>query len=172
MDLITFHCSYLSYSPSIIRGENLVKYILAQVAPPSVGPTKVKLDQSFNQGGLQAKRARSVVGEQDDRGGSKRQRQEASPETALQENNRVLMKLWFAIRKPGDEKATTSMTFFATHLIATDQRTRADFYTVEYNPDDGWWHQIRPGMTPVLATDEDKDRYERAKDLLALHGAK
>ncbi|KAJ7020990.1 hypothetical protein C8F04DRAFT_1195981, partial [Mycena alexandri] len=130
----------------------------------------------------QAKRARSVVGEQDDRDGSKRQRQEASPETAPpetappetapQENNRVLMKLRFAIRKPGDEKATTSMTFFATHLIATDQRTRADFYTVEYNPDDGRWHQIRPGMTPVLATDGDKDRYERAKDLLALHGAK
>ncbi|KAJ7026041.1 hypothetical protein C8F04DRAFT_1268634 [Mycena alexandri] len=70
------------------------------------------------------------------------------------------MKLRFAIRKPGDEKATTSMTFFATHLIATDQRTRADFYTVEYNPDD------------VLATNGDKDRYERAKDLLALHGAK
>ncbi|KAJ7019663.1 hypothetical protein C8F04DRAFT_1197449 [Mycena alexandri] len=95
----------------------------------------------------QAKRARSVVGEQDDRDGSKRQRQEASPETAPpetapQENNRVLMKL------------------------------RADFYTVEYNPDDGRWHQIRPGMTPVLATDGDKDRYERAKDLLALHGAK
>ncbi|KAJ7040114.1 hypothetical protein C8F04DRAFT_1254261 [Mycena alexandri] len=103
----------------------------------------------------QAKRARSVVGEQDDRGGSKRPCQEASPETAPQENNRLLMKLWFAIRKPGDEKATTSMTFFATHLIATDQRTN-----------------IRPGMTPVLATDEDKDRYERAKDLLALHGAK
>ncbi|KAJ7015806.1 hypothetical protein C8F04DRAFT_1284729 [Mycena alexandri] len=130
----------------------------------------------------QAKRARSVVGEQDDRDGSKRQRQEASPETAPpetappetapQENNRVLMKLRFAIRKPGDEKATTSMTFFATHLVATDQRTRADFYTVEYNPDDGRWHQIRPGMTPVLATDGDKDRYERAKDLLALHGAK
>ncbi|KAJ7030067.1 hypothetical protein C8F04DRAFT_1264187 [Mycena alexandri] len=76
----------------------------------------------------QAKRARSVVGEQDDRDGAKRQRQEASPETAPQENNRVLMKLRFAIRKPGDGgRPLTSMTFFATHLIATDQTYKGGF---------------------------------------------
>ncbi|KAJ7705790.1 hypothetical protein B0H16DRAFT_1482145, partial [Mycena metata] len=117
-----------------------------------------------------AKRAHPDAAEADDRGGKRLREQSVG--TAANP-----YKLRFLVKKTKEEYKTkpeggrwwSSLIFYATDFTVVEHQSEADLCTFMQNPeDDTNWLRIPQGTTPILATEADEGRYERAKESMAL----
>ncbi|KAJ7220473.1 hypothetical protein GGX14DRAFT_559267 [Mycena pura] len=65
-----------------------------------------------------------------------------------------LLKLQFKIND------VVTKVFYATNFVAVDKPTRADHFTLYFDTDSYAWRPIPHGKTPVLATEDNRGRYQ------------
>ncbi|KAJ7710206.1 hypothetical protein B0H16DRAFT_1745591 [Mycena metata] len=76
-------------------------------------------------------------------------------------------RLRFWVKTNDTQEPRGSADFYASHFVGTDQSTTADRCTYAFDPD-GSWTSIPEWSTPAFASPGDEERYQRAREIMAL----